>query len=420
MLSNKNILSKPILLCLLIVWLGIAIFWRPTHHYLTIMEGIQWITLVTKSLLIFLIAAISSLVFCYLLIKTNHIHGKFSNDHVGSGPQKTHNQATPRIGGLAILAGLFTALYAETLLMPDSPILDDDLLIFAAIPAFMGGLIEDVTKNVGTAQRLLLSMISAAIVIWLFGSVISRTDIPILDYALGWLPFAALFTVFAVSGVSNAINIIDGYNGLASGLSVIALIAIAIVASLVNDQPVFIISLSVAGATLGFFVWNWPKGKIFLGDSGAYLLGFMLAELSVLLVYRNPSVSPWFPLLLLAYPIFETLSSIYRRKFIFKSGCDQPDALHLHHLISNKLVCNDIKMDDNSAQSAFCTRNNSRVAPYIWATAILSAIFAILFWDNTSVLMLATLAGCLIYNYIYKQLTKFQLLGLIRFVKRKL
>ena len=408
MLSNKSIVSKPILISLLTVLLVIAILYKPTHHDLIIMKDIHWISLLAKNLFIFLIALVSSLTFCYVIIKTNHMHGHFSNDHVDSGPQKTHRQATPRIGGLAIFAGLFAAFYAEMLLIPETPSLDDDLLLFAAVPAFVGGLIEDLTKNVGTTQRLLLSMISAAIMICIFGTVISRTEIPFLDYALAWLPFAALFTVFAVAGVSNAINIIDGYNGLASGFSIIALVALAIVASLVNDQLVFMISVSIAGATLGFLVWNWPKGKIFLGDSGAYLLGFMLAELSVLLVYRNPTVSPWFPLLLLAYPIYETLSSIFRRKFSSKLAYDQPDALHLHHLISNQLVANNIRKNDIVGEFVLTTIQNSRVAPYIWIGSILSSIFAIMFFKNTAILMLATLAGCIFYSYIYKQLKKHQ------------
>jgi UDP-N-acetylmuramyl pentapeptide phosphotransferase/UDP-N-acetylglucosamine-1-phosphate transferase len=391
-------------------------------------EETRALNYLTKNFLLFLLAVISSLVGCYIILKTSHLHAHFTHDPVCAGPQKFHTEATPRIGGIAILAALFTTVTAAPILLPEAAMLDDNLLLFAAIPAFIGGVIEDISKNVGTAQRLILTMISAAIAISLIGAVIGRTDILFLDYALYWMPFAALFTVFAIGGVANSINIIDGYNGLASGFSMIVLIAIATVAMQVDDHLVFMISVSVTGAMLGFFVWNWPKGKIFLGDGGSYLLGFMLAELSVLLVCRNPSVSPWFPLSLLAYPIFETLSSMFRRKFITKSACDQPDALHLHHLIFQRLVCSDVNQsvdlevsqEINSNDAALLTCNNSRVAPYIWATAVLSSIFAIIFHQKTSALMLLTLAGCLLYTYIYKQLRIFPLSRPIRLAKRNL
>ena len=92
------------------------------------------------------------------------------------------------------------------------------------------------------------------------------------------------------------------------------------------------------GALLGFLVFNYPSGRIFMGDGGAYLLGFWLGELSVLLVVRNPDVSPWFPIVLLAYPVVETLFSIYRRKFLQGRSAGRPDAMHLHQLIYRRLA----------------------------------------------------------------------------------
>src|SRR5258707_10042434 len=100
------------------------------------------------------------------------------------------------------------------------------------------------------------------------------------------------------------------------------------------------------GAGLEFMAWNYPKGKIFLGDGGAYLLGFWLAELAVLLVARNPDVSPWFPLLLLVYPIFETLFSIYRRCFLHGRSSGDADALHFHQLIYKRLARIDVGSKD--------------------------------------------------------------------------
>src|SRR5258708_21336903 len=101
--------------------------------------------------------------------------------------------------------------------------------------------------------------------------------------------------MFAVGGVANSINIIDGYNGLAAGHAVIVLAAMAWVSALVGDDFLFISTLAMIGALLGFLAWNYPEGKIFLGDGGAYLLGFWLAENSVLLAVLPPDGSPCLP-----------------------------------------------------------------------------------------------------------------------------
>lgn len=354
-------------------------------------------------------AGIVSWLICFLIIRYKYLHAHFSHDHVTAEPQKFHAEPTPRIGGLAIFGGLLAAVGLELTLQPvnSSTINGLGYFLIAMTPAFIGGLVEDITKNVGVAQRLLLAMISGVISAWLLGAIIHRLDIPILDNIMLWLPFALVFTIFAVGGVTNSINIIDGYNGLAGGFSIIVLIAIAFVAAQVNDTLIITLTISMTGAILGFLAWNWPKGKIFMGDGGAYLIGFALAELSVLLIYRNPSVSPWFPLLLLAYPVFETLFSIYRRKWLRKASPGQPDALHLHQLIFKRIVRGHI----NGGCSGLITRYNSRVAPYIWFVATLNAIFAVIFWQTTAVLMAASLAGCVLYVLVYNRLTSFRGLG---------
>lgn len=356
--------------------------------------------------LIFAAAGAVSRFICYLIIRYEHLHAHLSHDHDFSGPQKFHALPTPRIGGLALVGGLLGGAGMLLLLQPGISYIGGSFgyLLLAAVPAFFGGMLEDITKNVGVLQRLILTMISGAIGAWLLGGIIVQLDIPMMDTALQWLPFAVVFTVLAVGGVTNAINIIDGYNGLAAGFAVIVLTAIVWVAVQVNDDLVLVVGLSMIGALLGFLVWNWPGGIIFLGDGGAYLVGFILAELSVLLAARNPSVSPWFPLLLLAYPIFETLFSMYRRKWLRNITPGHPDALHLHQLIFKRVVHGHI--GDHSDEKM--TRNNSRVALYILPVAALGAIVATMFWQTTSILVLATLIGCALYVFSYRRIIKWR------------
>ncbi len=97
-------------------------------------------------------------------------------------------------------------------------------------------------------------------------------------------------------------------------VAIISLLVIGYAAFKANDLVLASSCLIVIGAIGGFFIWNYPRGLIFLGDGGAYLIGYLIATLSILLVIRNPSVSPWFALLVNAYPIFETLFIIWRRK----------------------------------------------------------------------------------------------------------
>lgn len=347
------------------------------------------------SAFLLLTAFVSSWFVNWLIIRYEHLHAHFSHDHVDSGPQKYHHLPTPRIGGVGVMTGLLASgglmLFSEAYAIERT----FGLLLIAALPAFLGGFLEDITKKVGVLERLLLTIMSGATAAWLLGAILDRLDIPGIDQALLWMPFAIPFTAFAIGGIANAINIIDGTNGLSSGFSVIVLVAMAYVANGAGDALVFNIAIALGGALLGFFVWNWPAGKIFLGDGGAYLVGFLLAELSVLLVARNPDVSPWFPLALLSYPVFETFYSIYRRKFQNKFSPGQPDNQHLHQLIH-----------DNLLQHAGTERfnSNSLVAKYFWAPTIVLAVLSSIFYTSTPALLGCALCFCIFYVINYKRL----------------
>src|SRR5438552_3196613 len=352
---------------------------------------------VLAGLMILLLAGLTSVFAGYLIVRYDAFHANWSYDPVKTGPQKFHSAPTPRIGGLGVMAGLFVS--GAVLLAIEQSAASEQFgyLLLASLPAFAGGITEDATKNVGVLTRLLLTMLAAAFGVWLLGAVIPRLDIPGFDTLLKWAPLAIAFTMFAVGGVANSINIIDGYNGLASGHAVIVLAAMAWVSALVGDDFVFTSALAMIGALLGFLAWNYPKGKIFLGDGGAYLLGFWLAEISVLLVVRHPEVSPWFPMLLLVYPIFETLFSMYRRKVIQGQSPGQPDRMHMHQVIYMRLTRNRTDASDPVS----LTRLNSRVAPFGWLMTFCCAVPALLFWGETRWLVAASVVFCVGYLLLY-------------------
>lgn len=353
--------------------------------------------------LILIFAQLVAKIVCYLIIRYEHLHAHYSHD-TSDGPQKVHAMPTPRIGGVAIMMGLLVSSAALTVLPQHFPDKEFGLLLLAAMPAFIGGLAEDILKDFGIAKRLLLTMLSGAFGIWLLDATLYRLDIPGVDNLIQWAPLAMAFTVFAVAGVTNAINIIDGHNGLASGFGIVVLTAMAFVSAQLGDTFLFTANLAMIGSVLGFLVWNWPSGKIFLGDGGAYLLGFWLSEMAVLIVARHPDVSVWFPMLLLTYPVFETLFSIYRRKIKRNLHPGHPDALHMHQLVHCRLVRTNI----GSKITADKVKRNSKVAIYFWVSNAGFALLACLLWKNTLLLMMLAIAFCLLYTILYVSIVRWK------------
>ncbi|MCM1281596.1 MAG: glycosyltransferase [Alistipes senegalensis] len=253
-----------------------------------------------------------------LLVRFHRLHEKVTLDYDLKGVQKFHARPVPRIGSVGIMAAMLaTASYLFLSGNPDAPRFSQLLLV--SLPAFLGGIVEDCTKKVPSLVRLFLTMLAATLSFFWLDAGIFRLDIPLVDTVILLSAISLPFTAIAVGGIANAINIVDGYNGLAGMVAIIMLAALGYVGFLAGDTLIWRTAFALAGAILGFFLWNYPRGLIFLGDGGAYFIGFILAELSVLLVARNPAVSPWFPLLVLIYPTFETIFSIYRRT-ILKGG----------------------------------------------------------------------------------------------------
>jgi UDP-N-acetylmuramyl pentapeptide phosphotransferase/UDP-N-acetylglucosamine-1-phosphate transferase len=211
-----------------------------------------------------------------------------------------------------------------------------------------------------------------------------------------------VFTVFAVGGFAQAMNIVDGFNGLAGVVSLIFLGAIAYVAHQVGDQELMWSSLVLGASILGFLLFNYPRGLIFLGDGGAYLIGFLIAEFAVLLVHRNTEVSPWFALALLVYPIVETVFSIYRKRVLRNQSPGEPDGLHLHMLIHKRWV----RRYRGAGLSDVWA--NALTAPFLWILALLGAVPAVLFWDQTAVLEAVVVVFTSIYIWLYWRIIRFR------------
>jgi UDP-N-acetylmuramyl pentapeptide phosphotransferase/UDP-N-acetylglucosamine-1-phosphate transferase len=171
---------------------------------------------------------------------------------------------------------------------------------------------------------------------------------------------------------------------------------------LVGDVFFLNVCLIVIGTLIGFFVWNFPYGKIFLGDGGAYLIGFLAGLVGVMLVERHKEVSAWFPLLLLAYPVYETIFSIIRKKYLRKSSPLEPDPVHFHMLIHKRVVKLFLS---NKYQDVIL---NSLTSPYLWFLELMCTIPAVLFYDNVVFLIIFSVLFMVFYTWLYFRIVKFK------------
>ena len=331
---------------------------------------------------------------CLLIILTQRWHGKLSLDHDLNGVQKIHETPVPRIGGLGVASGLMLAGVFSYQLGGETYETAGKLLL-CSMPAFGAGLIEDFTKRVGVRTRLFASFTSAALAYWILDARLVNLDTPGLDYLIQFGAVSFLFTCFAVGGMTNAINIIDGLNGLASGSVSLMLGGLTTIAYLNGDTLVMKLCLWGIGASLGFMLLNYPFGRIFLGDGGAYLTGFWLAECGVLLLKRNPSVSTWAVLFICIYPVWETVFSIYRRNIIHKVKSGMPDMTHLHHLL--------FKARGQKHSTERQWTQHGVVSLKIWILVATCQLIAINIYSARNSLIWSTLLFTALYTFIYSK-----------------
>jgi UDP-N-acetylmuramyl pentapeptide phosphotransferase/UDP-N-acetylglucosamine-1-phosphate transferase len=345
-----------------------------------------------------LVALLVALGLSALLVLTTRFHGHMTIDS-HHGVQKFHVHPTPRIGGI----GIFLGLLAGCLLVKDGATRQIlKTIVLAGIPAFAFGILEDLTKEVGVLPRLLATMASGFVACLMTGISLGRVDVPLVDEAFKLLPVALLFTAFAIGGVANAINIIDGFHGLASGTAIMIALALAAIATEVGDAPLALAAVIVAATIAGFWLLNYPWGKIFLGDGGAYFTGFALAWLAVLLLERNSQVSPWVGLLVFAYPVIEVLYSVARR-YRDQRSPGAPDGLHLHSLVKVQVIRKKLPNWSTNMQ-------NAAVSPCIWFFAAIPALVGVvLHTASPAVLALVFVAFVALYHLAYRLLGQLSL-----------
>jgi len=264
--------------------------------------------------------------------------------------RNVHRQPLPRWGGIGIFAGFFTAMLLLCLCSQEFRALlnfkSAELLkqltgiIFGGILVFTLGLMDD-KKSVLAPVKFCVQIIAAYIAMD-YGVRITGLVLPFFDHFITFpIIVGQLVTVFWIIGFMNTINLADGLDGLAAGIVAIAAGTFFVVALLQSDTKLVLLSkqlqLSAAlavmlmGACMGFLLYNFNPAKVFMGDSGALFLGFMLAAISTIGTLKSTAIMALFiPIVVVALPILDVALSIFRR-MRQGMGLMQPDKDHIHH-----------------------------------------------------------------------------------------
>lgn len=238
--------------------------------------------------------------------------------------RKVHARIMPRLGGLAIFGAFLIGI---AVLRPDSQYML--AIILGATVIVITGVLDDMYE-ISAKAKMLGQLVAAGIIVFYGGIQIENINLPLNEGTLAFGILSIPLTILWIVGITNAINLIDGLDGLAAGVSTIALITLAAMAFIMSNGFVLAVAAILAASTFGFLFYNFHPAKIFMGDTGALFLGFMIAVLSLLGFKSITVVSFIVPVIMLGVPISDTFFAIVRRLRMKKKWSD-PDKSHLHH-----------------------------------------------------------------------------------------
>ena len=272
-----------------------------------------------------------SFIFAILLIFISKLVGKKGIVNIRKSPQTLHKKSVSRFGGIAI----FFSLLFVSLIDSSENYRFLRIALFCSSPIFILGILDDFQLEIKPFIRLLIVFPSAFLSYYFLGVEAYSVDIPYLDYLFNFKLFSILFICFAMAGMVNAFNMIDGINGLVLLYSLTICILILLFQSSSYSAEINLFFVAIFFAILAVFILNFPFGRIFLGDGGAYFLGIMLS-IGVVKYYQINDLSPWYVFSVFIYPITDVLISILRR-IVARVSIFNPENKHLHHLVYKRV-----------------------------------------------------------------------------------
>ena len=341
-------------------------------------------------------ALFGSFLVSILIILSGRIHLQYSSRGLREiEVQRSHVGSTPRIGGIAILVGCTYAWYNSDNL--SSKFLG--YIILSGLPVLILGLLDDLHFKIRPVYRLLGASVSSIIAILLLKTWLNRVDVLLVDQLFILSPIAIFFTIFATTGVSHSFNVIDGLNGLSLGISLSTSFFLTVVALITFDALVVLLCLVFFLSSLGLFLLNFPWGKIFLGDGGAYFQGHCLSWVAILLLVRNPEITAWSILLIFFWPVVETVFSIYRRIYE-KKPASRADREHFHQLVFDKIKR--LKIFQNKSNFA-----NSFSTFLILPLFVTPSLLALIFYNNITGAAVSFFILLFLYIFAYYRVKSF-------------
>ena len=312
--------------------------------------------------------SIISLVSFFVFLATSKFSNKIGNgillDRDFEKPQAFHKESIPRSGGLAAIISL-TIFFILYYFLFEELLLDYFIL---SIALFSLGFLEDMKLKISPNYRLVLMVAVLIFFIVFFSINIKGLDVPFVNVWMENSIFSTAFILLCFLFIINGANLVDGFNGLlAIHLLIINIILVFLNFNSNNQNLGWIISAQIV-ILFSFLVFNFPKAKIFMGDSGSYLFGSLVALNIIETNNSNPEISSFFFCILLFYLFFEVFFSFFRKLYLRKSPL-KPDKSHLHMLLYNFL--------EKSQKFKDCNYINSIVINLVYFCLIFPAIFFI-------------------------------------------
>ena len=320
-----------------------------------------------------------SFALCATIAQSSSRLSRFIRQNDLTAVQSMHTNPTLRLAGLALFVSI---LMTDIFFAPEPGVLR--LLLLSSLPMFAVGLLEDFGIHQAPSRRLVSSIVASGIFIAVTGAYLQDPGTFLIDWLFEYWLIAVGLTLLITTGIVHAFNLIDGLNGLSGSTALVACTGIAAISYKVGLPQFALPLVIICGAVIGFLTLNFPFGKLFLGDAGAYGIGFLLSWLALAVLNAAPEVSPWAMLMMFFWPTADTALTIWRR---LHSGrpVGHPDRLHFHQVIMRLIRI-----------SAFGRRgrlySNPLATVVIFPFMAIPPLFGVLLWDDNS---LSALCFCL-------------------------
>lgn len=304
------------------------------------------------------------------------------------GPQRIHQGNVSRLGGVSI----FFVILMISLINLDQEQNHILFYLIVSIPIFIIGVFEDITQLVSPKFRLLGSAMSAILFILFFDILITNIGLNFADFFLSYKIVSILFTLLCIIFLIQAFNIIDGLNGLSLITAILSFLAVSLISYRVGNYEIFNVSFYLISIILGVLIFNFPLGKIFIGDAGAYIIGLYVAISLIMLADRNEVISTFVIVQIIIYPSYELIRSFIRRLLINKKSILKPDQKHLHSILylSNSLT-----------YSFTALKINIITSLQIIFIQILNFTYLVNFYDNEQMIIIGIMVFIIVYELLY-------------------